>query len=309
MLVFSILVVYITTIFLVKEATFKKFPSLYFVKKRGSAVRVANCDGGRSIALILRQSWFKLKIARTAFQAPVKMELGCSVAIDRLEIETHSELKHLRDSSKIVDSCCHKVLTITHKYQTKVGLRNCRKVTQDVFDRLGECSYLRFCDLLNSRVHSIEALRATTRLLELNLRYTNVADLRPISELPLLRSLDCGSTPVKSCDCLASLGGLGRLMIDDTEISSIDRVAEECQNLKVREWQGPRRLEHVVFFGNSPGSPLLLLNVKKKQQRAQQNVVGAKYWLHKHSAISETADVGGGSNQEQKLRLLYASVI
>lgn len=79
-------------------------------------------------------------------------------------------------------------------------------MTQEVFDRLGECEVLKYADLLGSRIKSLEGLRSTTALLELNIRYTKVVDLRPVRNLPLLRFLDVGSTDIQSCSCLAELG-------------------------------------------------------------------------------------------------------
>ena len=123
--------------------------------------------------------------------------------------------------------------TVTHKHQTKIGLRLCTKLTQEVFDRLGTCPFLRYCDLLCTNCHRITTLNNCQHLLELNIRYTKVTDLEPISTLPKLRFLDAGSTKVRSCACLAKLGGSIKILyLDDTECESIDEV----RRLAFRSW-------------------------------------------------------------------------
>ena len=162
------------------------------------------------------------------------MDLSASVCIERLEPEhPQSGLKNLNDPLKVNDEEVAKVITITKKFQTKIGLRHCHKITQEVFDRLGECPFLRYCDLLRTSCSSISSLQSCSRLLELNIRYTKVSDLTPISNLPLLRKLDAGACyNVRDCTCLANLGtSIKELYLDDTECDGIDEVANACTEL------------------------------------------------------------------------------
>ncbi|GMH63144.1 hypothetical protein TL16_g03637 [Triparma laevis f. inornata] len=79
----------------------------------------------------------------------------------------------------------------------------------------------------------LSTFQSCEHLLELNIRYTKVTNLEPISRLPLLRYLDAGSTKIKSCVCLANLGGsIKTLYLDDTECDTIEEVAESCVNLE-----------------------------------------------------------------------------
>mmetsp|Transcript_969 Transcript_969/g.1740 ORF Transcript_969/g.1740 Transcript_969/m.1740 type:complete len:365 (+) Transcript_969:156-1250(+) len=162
------------------------------------------------------------------------MELAASICIERLEPEhPQSGLRNLKDPLRVKDEEVSKVITITKNFQTKIGLRMCHKLTQEVFDRLGECPFLRYCDLLSTSCASISSLQSCSRLLELNIRYTKVSDLTPITTLSLLRKLDAGACyNLRDCTCLANLGtSIKELYIDDTECDSIDEVATACTEL------------------------------------------------------------------------------
>jgi Leucine-rich repeat (LRR) protein len=90
---------------------------------------------------------------------------------------------------------------------------------------------LRNCDLLGSRIHSLEPFRTSSNLLHLNIRYTKVKDLSPVANLANLKFLDAGCTEVEDCKVLAGMENLLTLYLDDTEVNSAEEVIDGCANL------------------------------------------------------------------------------
>ena len=198
------------------------------------------------------------------------MELGSQTCIDRLDPSTDPKLRNIWEKTKLSDDVAIRVITITHEFQTKLGLRRCQKLTVKTFDELATLSVLRQLDLLQTQIASIQPLRHCLHLRNVNLRYTQVRDVRPLENHPSLIELDLGCTKVTNVDALATVPTLTTLFIDDTPVSSVTALLEAASG------DSPTSLG-TINYGCSdvtpPLRPAWLKIVKDKVRRAPRTCV------------------------------------
>jgi hypothetical protein len=104
------------------------------------------------------------------------MELGVHSCIDKLggPGERDPGMKNIDVATKVNDDEACRVLHITKAFQTSLGLRRCRKLTQRTFDEIGHLPILRTLDLLQTSIKTVAPLQHCHQLLSINLRYCAV---------------------------------------------------------------------------------------------------------------------------------------
>ncbi len=153
------------------------------------------------------------------------MELSHKLCIQRLDPSGDDPtLRNVSDALRVTDDQALKVLHITKKFQTRLSLSGCHKLTRALFDHIGDCELLRFLDLSLTKISSVHSLHTCTHLLSVNLRYTLVQDLRPLSHLLKMHTLDLGCTKIHSVEPLKDLANLKTLYVDDTAVSDVSAV-------------------------------------------------------------------------------------
>jgi hypothetical protein len=111
-------------------------------------------------------------------------------------------------------------------------------------------------NLVDSKYQSITALQS---LEVLSLRSSNISDIKAISFLPLLRSLDLGSTSFSSVESLVNLGRLEELLLDDS------RVTDACSDLSnMRVFKSMKSLQLINLMFSNIFTPSFVAKFEKE---------------------------------------------
>lgn len=180
-----------------------------------------------------------------------------------LQVSQQYTLRMMKDESLVVpiskdivtDDIFTKVIMVSGRHQRMLDLSRCDLITSGLFSKLSLCRGLRYLDvsytkfaniacvaenclvlqslfLAGLQLPSYNALSQLTTLQLLNLNFSNIKDLSPLTPLCRLRSLDLGNTPVTCLTSLITCTRLEELILDATGIPVSKANLESLSALK-----------------------------------------------------------------------------
>ena len=110
--------------------------------------------------------------------------------------------------------------------KTKVGADGCTDANEKLLD-------IGILILYSTEIRELRPLSTLTHLISLNLSYTEIIDIGPLSSLTKLAEIDLHGTKITNIDPLGSLTDLEKVDITDTDISDISSFSKRV-NLRDR---------------------------------------------------------------------------